>query len=66
MVDARSLALPLVCSGEHDWEILFGRWGVLAQDRAIGGATRTLGWIGMLATLAWLVWMCLRTTKSSR
>ncbi|HJY85824.1 MAG TPA: hypothetical protein VKE24_03215 [Candidatus Acidoferrales bacterium] len=65
MADARTLALPLVGSGEQDWEILFGRWGVLAQDRVIGGPTRTLAWIGMLATLAWLVWMCLRTTKSS-
>jgi hypothetical protein len=38
MADARSLALPLVGSGEHDWEILFGQWGVLVHDRAIGGA----------------------------
>lgn len=66
MADARSLALPLVGSGEHDWEILFGQWGVLVQDRAIGGAARTLGWIGMLATLAGLVCMCQRATRSSR
>lgn len=61
MADARSLALPLVGSGEHDWEILFSQWGVLGHDRAIGGLTRRLGWIGMLATLAWLIWMSRRT-----
>ncbi len=57
MADARTLALPLVGSGEHDWEILFGQWGLLVHDHAIGAATRQLGWPGMLATVAWLVWM---------
>ncbi len=61
MADARSLALPLVGSGEHDWEILFGKWGFLAHDRTIGGVTRDLGWLGMVATVAWLVWMGCRT-----
>ncbi|MDP9146593.1 MAG: hypothetical protein M3N22_02965 [Acidobacteriota bacterium] len=56
MADARALALPLVGSGEHDWEILFGQWGLLMQDQKIGGMTRTLGWIGMLATVAWFAW----------
>src|SRR3989442_2067325 len=41
MADARTLALPLVGSGEHDWEILFGQWGVLVRDQQIGGATRS-------------------------
>ena len=56
MADARVMALPLVGSGDHDWEILFGQWGLLLQDQKIGGATRSLGWMGMLATVAWLAW----------
>jgi hypothetical protein len=64
MADARALALPLVGSGEHDWEILFGQWGLLVHDRAIGSATRQLGWAGMLATVAWLVWMARRAMAS--
>ncbi|HVS88341.1 MAG TPA: hypothetical protein VHF01_08975, partial [Candidatus Acidoferrum sp.] len=56
MADARAQALPLVGSGEHDWEILFGQWGLLAQDQKIGGIMRTLGWLGMLATMAWLAY----------
>lgn len=54
MADARTLALNLVGSGDHDWEILFGQWGLLPQDQRIGGTTRILGWIGMFAVMAWL------------
>ena len=55
MADARAQALPLVGSGEHDWEILFSRWDLLMRDTAIGGATRAIGWVGMIATIGWLV-----------
>ncbi len=60
MADARTLALPLVGSGEHDWELLFGQWGLLVHDRAIGGATRALGWFGMLGAVVALVWISRR------
>ncbi len=56
MADARAEALPLVGSGEHDWAILFGQWGLLLQDQRIGGMTRMLGWLGMFAVTAWLAW----------
>jgi len=42
MADARTAALPLVGSGDSDWEILFTQWGLLAQDQKIGGIVRTL------------------------
>ncbi len=54
MADSRTAALPLVGSEESDWTILFTQWGLLAQDQKIGGIMRTLGWLGMLATMAWL------------
>jgi len=60
MADARRSALPLVGSDESDWTILFTRWGVLQQDLTIAAWVRGVGWIGMLATIAWLVWMALR------
>src|ERR1700675_1095923 len=53
MADARTAALPLVGSEESDWTILFTQWGLLAQDVKIGAIMRTLGWLGMLATMAW-------------
>lgn len=56
MADARAQALPLVGSGEHDWEILFTKWGLLVQDQKIGAIMRALGWLGMLATMAWLAY----------
>lgn len=54
MADARTGVLPLVGSEESDWTILFGQWGWLLQDQKIGGTIRVLGWLGMIATVAWL------------
>ncbi len=56
MADARAEALPLVGSGDHDWNILFSQWGWILQDRKIGAFTTAVGWIGMLAVTAWLAW----------
>lgn len=56
LADARSQLLPLVGGGEHDWSDLLGRWGLLAQDKAIAHALRSLGWLGMVACWAWLTW----------
>jgi hypothetical protein len=41
--DARIQQLPLVGGGEHDWALLLGRWGWLAQDQVIGGAVYLAG-----------------------
>jgi hypothetical protein len=60
MADARRLALPLVGSGEHDWEILFGYWGVLQLDLRYAAITRSIGWLGMVSTAAALVVSVLR------
>ncbi len=54
MADARAASLPLVGSEESDWALLFGQWGLLDQDQKIGATMRTLGYLGMLATVAWL------------
>jgi hypothetical protein len=56
MADSRTAALSLVGSEESDWTILFGQWGVLLRDQQIGGTTRVLGWLGMVATVGWLGW----------
>jgi len=58
MATARTMDIELVGSGEHDWEILFTRWGILVHDQQIGHATQALGWLGMLATVAWFVRRC--------
>jgi hypothetical protein len=63
MADARTLALPLVGSGDHDWEILFSQWNLLLHDQQIGHATRTLGWLGMLASISWFAWRSFRRSE---
>jgi hypothetical protein len=65
MSDARTLALPLVGSGDHDWEILFTQWNLLLHDQQIGHATRTLGWLGMLASISWFGYRSLRRASES-
>lgn len=59
MADARAMVLPLVTTGdpdfvEHDWHTIFTSLGVLQYDTAIAAVVRTLGWCGMLASVAWL------------
>ena len=59
MADARRQELPLVTvgSGEdvmHDWFVIFSSLGVLERDTVIAGIVRFLGWVGMLAVVAWL------------
>ncbi len=64
MADARTLALPLVGSGDHDWEILFTQWNLLVDAEQIGHTTRFLGWLGMLSVLAWLAYRIWQSAKS--
>jgi hypothetical protein len=59
MADARAEALPLVSlrdsdSAEHDWNTMFGWWGVLNYDTRIAGSVRFIGWIGMIGIVGWL------------
>ena len=66
MADARAQELPLLTVGDgdyviHDWAYLFGGFGVLEHDTAIAHAVRVLGWVGMIATLAWMIWRSLQT-----
>jgi hypothetical protein len=70
MADARAMALPLVTTGdpdhiEHDWNSIFSSLGVLPYDTTIAGVVRFLGWCGMLAVVAWIVWISLRPSALS-
>ncbi|MGD8377727.1 MAG: hypothetical protein PVF68_16460 [Acidobacteriota bacterium] len=61
MADARSLALPLVGGGDHDWNELFYRFGVLTEPGVarVSGATHLAGVLMMLAGLAWTAYFVL-------
>lgn len=69
MADARAQELPLLTVGDsddviHDWNYLFGKFGVLDHDTQIAQMVRIIGWIGMIATVAWMVWCSLRNRKT--
>lgn len=67
MSDSRTAALPLVGGGEDsDWTLLFTQWDVLLHDQQIGATIRALGWIGMLATVAWLAWRVYRSAPAKK
>jgi hypothetical protein len=52
MADAAFEELALVGGDVHDWNFLFGRWGMLSKGQEIGSATRWIGGLVMVATLA--------------
>ena len=61
MADARAQELPLLTVGDsddviHDWFYLFSHAGLLEHDTQIGATFRILGWLGMLAVVAWFSW----------
>lgn len=60
MADARAQGLPLVTVGDpdaggHDWNQILSRWGLLGYDTKLAALVRVCGWLGMLATPAWLI-----------
>jgi hypothetical protein len=60
MADARAQELPLLTVGDsddviHDWNYLLGKLGLLAHDTQIASVVRVVGWLGMIATVFWLI-----------
>jgi hypothetical protein len=58
VADARAMQLPLAAFSEnalHDWNLILQRWGVLQQDLAIANGLRAIAWLGIAASLAFLV-----------
>jgi len=70
MADARAQVLPLVTTGdpdfvEHDWYAILSSLGVLNYDTTIATVVRTLGWCGMVGSVAWLA-LRLRAKDAAR
>ena len=63
MKDARSEGLPLINGDIGDWTLLFGHWHLLPHDLQIGQFFRTIGWLGMLTTSAWLAYRTYRDSQ---
>ena len=71
MADARIQQLDLVSLGggdgpvEHDWYLMFSQLGLLQHDKAIAAVVRTLGFLGMAASVGWL-WLRGMTAEKAR
>jgi hypothetical protein len=60
--DARTMELPLVGGGDHDWNTILGRWHLLSYDTQIATGLKWVAWTGIALSCAWLGW---RTWKSA-
>ncbi len=49
--DARTMALPLVGGGIHDWNFLLGKWNALHHDQTIAQASFFIGCVIMIAAI---------------
>jgi hypothetical protein len=61
MADARDQNLPLVTTGqadyvEHDWAHILGHLGLLQYDKTFASCLRAAAYLGMLATISWMLW----------
>jgi len=70
MADARAQELPLLTVGDsddviHDWNYLFGRFGVLDHDTQIAHVVRVIGWLGMIGTVTWMTWRSMQSRRES-
>lgn len=53
IADARSMGLPLVGGGIHDWNHLLGKWNVLSYDNTIAGVIFVTGVLLMSGSILW-------------
>jgi hypothetical protein len=56
LADARSMELPLVGGGDHDWNTILSSWGLLPYDTQIAAWLRMVAWLGIAASCGWLGW----------
>lgn len=64
LADARAQLLPLVGGGEHDWTEILTRWNLLSADTTLAAIVRSLGWIGMLASIVWILFLAVKGRRS--
>ena len=63
IADARKMELPLVGSGDHDWNIILSGLGMLQYDVTIAGIVKASGWLIMVSAVVWLVIMGLKSKQ---
>ena len=68
MSDARELMMPLVGGGDHDWNELFYRFGLLGEEAVarVAGSTHVLGVLIMIFGLLWWAYFVLPANLQRR
>ncbi|HEY1468436.1 MAG TPA: hypothetical protein VGF61_05290 [Candidatus Acidoferrum sp.] len=61
MADAQAQQLPWMSIGRyesliHDWNYLFTQLGILSYDAVIASIVRSIGCLGMIGVVFWLLW----------
>jgi hypothetical protein len=56
LADARAMELPLVGGGDHDWNTILSRWGLLRHDVQIAAGIKVFAWVGIVTSVGWLIW----------
>jgi hypothetical protein len=53
MADAQPMSLVFTAGGDHDWNILFGEWGVLTHAAQYAQLAHGFGFLVMLVATVW-------------
>jgi hypothetical protein len=56
MADARTMVLPLIGGGHHDWSTIFLSWNVLQYDTQIAFGVTIAAWTGIAMSSLWVFW----------
>lgn len=65
MADAQAMVLPLVGGGVHDWNHLFGHWGILHRAEGIARLVHVVGTVVVVASLVVMLDDTLRRQKAA-
>ncbi len=66
LADARAMELPLVGGGDHDWNTILSRWGLLRHDLQIAAGIKVFAWVGIATSVSWLIWRTWQDRNTGR
>ena len=60
------MELPLVGGGNHDWNTILSRWGLLRHDVQIAAGIKVFAWAGIATSVGWLIWRAWQGRNAGR